>query len=428
MSSVADQDGSHSVIALDGFAERESNIASASTPMKRFEIITEADARVLDYGSTVVAGRGRAHHAAGADTLKARRITVVRERRRRRCSTALAPRARHPDRGDRAAITRRVALKDAMRRSTCAAAGWPCTISAPTAAEPVDYPDTAARWRGRWRAARPTPGIVIDGAGLGSTIAANKVDGVRAAMCLNQTLARYARQHNGANVLALGATLVSAGRGAGDRRHLHRHADARAALHPAAGEDPRTSSADGSRTDRAWHDRRAAAPHQIIVEELAREPGARRRRRAAPATRSCTSAVPTGCRACSTPAPRGSGCTRRAARPAASRRMIDHTLLKPDATRAGHRDALPRGGRSSSSPRVCVNPTWVALCAQLLRGSGVGVCSVVGFPLGATTPDVEALRDAARDLRRRARDRHGDQRRRAQVRRPAASSSATSRR
>jgi ribose 5-phosphate isomerase B len=52
-------------------------------------------------------------------------------------------------------------------------------------------------------------GIVIDGAGLGSTIAANKVRGVRAAMCLNTTLARYARQHNGAHVLALGSTLVS---------------------------------------------------------------------------------------------------------------------------------------------------------------------------------------------------------------------------
>jgi len=52
-------------------------------------------------------------------------------------------------------------------------------------------------------------GIVIDGAGLGSAIAATKVDGVRAAMCLTVTLARYARQHNGANVLALGSTLVT---------------------------------------------------------------------------------------------------------------------------------------------------------------------------------------------------------------------------
>jgi ribose 5-phosphate isomerase B len=54
-------------------------------------------------------------------------------------------------------------------------------------------------------------GIVIDGAGLGSAIAANKVPGVRAAMCVNRTLARYAREHNGANVLALGSTLVTPG-------------------------------------------------------------------------------------------------------------------------------------------------------------------------------------------------------------------------
>ena len=50
---------------------------------------------------------------------------------------------------------------------------------------------------------------MIDGAGLGSAIAATKVDGVRAAMCVSVTLARYARQHNGANVLALGSTLVT---------------------------------------------------------------------------------------------------------------------------------------------------------------------------------------------------------------------------
>ena len=51
--------------------------------------------------------------------------------------------------------------------------------------------------------------IVIDGAGIGSAIAANKIDGVRAAMCNDKTLARYAREHNGANVLTLGATLIS---------------------------------------------------------------------------------------------------------------------------------------------------------------------------------------------------------------------------
>jgi ribose 5-phosphate isomerase B len=51
-------------------------------------------------------------------------------------------------------------------------------------------------------------GIVIDGAGIGSAIAANKIRGVRAAMCLDETTARYSREHNGANVLALGASLL----------------------------------------------------------------------------------------------------------------------------------------------------------------------------------------------------------------------------
>jgi deoxyribose-phosphate aldolase len=68
--------------------------------------------------------------------------------------------------------------------------------------------------------------------------------------------------------------------------------------------------------------------------------------------------------------------------------MIDHTLLKPDAT-AQQIEELCREAAQFKFATVCVNPTWVALCARLLRGSGVGVCSVVGFPLGATTADVK---------------------------------------
>ena len=58
---------------------------------------------------------------------------------------------------------------------------------------------------------------MIDGAGIGSAIAANKVRGIRAAMCTTPTLARYAREHNGANVLALGATLLDRRRRVKDR-------------------------------------------------------------------------------------------------------------------------------------------------------------------------------------------------------------------
>ncbi len=67
---------------------------------------------------------------------------------------------------------------------------------------------------------------------------------------------------------------------------------------------------------------------------------------------------------------------------------IDHTLLKPDAT-ADDIDTLCREAAEWKFATVCVNPTWVARAAGQLRGTGVGVCSVVGFPLGATTPDVK---------------------------------------
>ena len=68
--------------------------------------------------------------------------------------------------------------------------------------------------------------------------------------------------------------------------------------------------------------------------------------------------------------------------------MIDHTLLKPDATRADI-EKLCREAAEFRFATVCVNPAWVAHAARVLRGSGVGVCSVVGFPLGATTADVK---------------------------------------
>jgi deoxyribose-phosphate aldolase len=69
-------------------------------------------------------------------------------------------------------------------------------------------------------------------------------------------------------------------------------------------------------------------------------------------------------------------------------RLIDHTLLKPDATRA-EIETLCGEAREYSFATVCLNPTWVPLAARLLRGSPVGVCTVVGFPLGATTADVK---------------------------------------
>ncbi|MCX7668935.1 MAG: deoxyribose-phosphate aldolase [Anaerolineae bacterium] len=70
--------------------------------------------------------------------------------------------------------------------------------------------------------------------------------------------------------------------------------------------------------------------------------------------------------------------------------LIDHTLLKPTATAAQVRQ-LCAEAREHGFASVCVNPTWVALCAQELAGSPVKVCTVVGFPLGADLPEVKAF-------------------------------------
>ena len=68
---------------------------------------------------------------------------------------------------------------------------------------------------------------------------------------------------------------------------------------------------------------------------------------------------------------------------------IDHTLLKPDTT-AAQIDELCDEALTNRFASVCVNGTWVRRCAEILSGSGVLVCTVVGFPLGASAPEVKA--------------------------------------
>ncbi len=105
---------------------------------------------------------------------------------------------------DHSGLALRRAIRDHLRRRGLAV--QEVGLDTP---DPVDYPDIAGQVARLVARREVDAGIVIDGAGLGSAIAANKVRGVRAAMCTDRTLARYAREHNGANVLALGATLVA---------------------------------------------------------------------------------------------------------------------------------------------------------------------------------------------------------------------------
>src|SRR6266513_3340451 len=69
--------------------------------------------------------------------------------------------------------------------------------------------------------------------------------------------------------------------------------------------------------------------------------------------------------------------------------LIDHTLLKPDATETEIKRLCEEAAQYHFAS-VCVNPTWVRVSACNLQGSGVPVCTVIGFPLGATLPDVKA--------------------------------------
>ncbi|MSN97681.1 deoxyribose-phosphate aldolase [Bacillus paralicheniformis] len=71
-------------------------------------------------------------------------------------------------------------------------------------------------------------------------------------------------------------------------------------------------------------------------------------------------------------------------------RMIDHTLLKPDAV-TSEIEALCKEAQEYGFASVCVNPCWVKLCAELLKDSEVKVCTVIGFPLGAASPETKAF-------------------------------------
>ena len=174
--------------------------------MKRFEIITESDARVLERGESVMLARGGHITPLAQDTLNERRVTVVLEGRAAAADASLVPRADIRTvaiASDHTGIKLRKALTVFLRGR-----GLAVHDLGTDGPNPVDYPDVAASVAYAVARREADGGIVIDGAGIGSAIAANKVAGIRAVMATTETIARYAREHNGCNVLTLGATLI----------------------------------------------------------------------------------------------------------------------------------------------------------------------------------------------------------------------------
>ena len=109
---------------------------------------------------------------------------------------------------DHAGLKLRAEVAEAVRK-----AGFEVDDQGPVSADSVDYPDYAAKVARAVAEGRARYGVLVCGTGIGMSIAANKVRGVRAALCTTEFEARLARQHNDANILCLGERVVGAGLG-----------------------------------------------------------------------------------------------------------------------------------------------------------------------------------------------------------------------
>lgn len=265
----------------------------------------------------------------------------------------------------------------------------------------VDYPVFARKVAEAVAGGAAMRGIMIDGAGIGSSMVANKVPGVRAAMAYDLSSARNGREHNDANVLTLGAGLIGSGLATqivdvflntdcSEPRHKKRVAMIMESRPGAAA--PSAAAGELSEEDV----RRIVLRLQGMLggQALGLDHGG-------PCVGECPDTarrfLELGAGRLST-GPDSPGRI-----PEDIARYIDHTILKPDATRQMI-DKVIAEAREFGFRSVCVNPCWVARVAAGLRGSGVLTCSVVGFPLGASTPDIKgmearkAIRDGAKEI------------------------------
>ena len=221
--------------------------------------------------------------------------------------------------------------------------------------DPVDYPVFARAAALRVAQGEADFGVVVDGAGIGSAMAANKVPGVLAATCNTEALAKNAREHNDASLLALGAGHV-------DEAAAKRIVDVFLATECTAERHrKRVAMIREMEKERGMTDLSAEDIERIAakVKQMLGKGGG-----ASPAAAALT--------------------------PEQVAKLIDHTLLKPEAT-AADVEKLCAEARQNGFFSVCVNPVNVPQVKRLLSGSSVKVCCVVGFPLGAQDPQIKLL-------------------------------------
>jgi ribose 5-phosphate isomerase B len=180
------------------------NAAAADATAVRDEssksVITEDDVRNLAEGATLRIGEGARLTPLAADIVKEKRIEIVR-RTPRRGSKKIRLIAVGADHGG-------FKMKEELK-AFLGELGHQVHDFGTNSEDPVDYPDLAYAVARSVSEGTADVGIVIDGAGVGSAMTANKVPGVRAAACYSVAVAKNSREHNGANVLSLGSKTIS---------------------------------------------------------------------------------------------------------------------------------------------------------------------------------------------------------------------------
>jgi ribose 5-phosphate isomerase B len=162
------------------------------------QVITERELHGVNAGDTLRIDDGAILTPLAADAIKDRGILLERVRRRSANRKRIALGADHGG----------FEMKEAIKR-LLAELGHDFQDFGTHSTDAVDYPDYAHAVARAVAKGGCDLGIVVDGAGIGSCMAANKVPGVRAAMCYDEATARNSREHNGANVLSLGGKMIS---------------------------------------------------------------------------------------------------------------------------------------------------------------------------------------------------------------------------
>jgi len=286
--------------------------------------------------------------------------------------------------------------------------------------ESVDYPKYAYAVAKQVSDGNCYRGIIIDGAGIGSCMVANKVQGARAALCYDLSSAKNSREHNDANVLTLGAGLIGSGLAkqivdiwlstdCTVDRHKKRVAMINDIEKGNPPNPPATPCDSADTGEIAPEDLRKIADRiqsliggtcQTVDDNIVCSDGNTLIIHYGHSTNidpeSVKQIIEAGAGRIGY-TPNGKDV------PSDVAQYIDHTILSPQAT-ADEIKKLCEEAKTYNFASVCVNPCYVKLCSQLLRGTPVKVCSVVGFPFGATTPEIKgmetrrAIRDGAKEI------------------------------